>query len=240
MAQVFVEEMKFDREVYTREFNDAYYRAGNYVAQRILVELPMLVVAGGSFAAILYYYVGLADDWERFLFFFLANVVNFAIAMLIGFSIASGISGEVGPSVFLPVFTTLNMLVGGFFIRKATIHVVWKWLYWISFIQWTWSALMVNEFEAGEFYDHCDGGGGGLNGIASTLPLTPSQQRALTFYEAARRNAPCEPLLGDSVLSSFELDGSNKWASLGWSACSLPFFILTFYLGVRCVKHEKR
>ena len=37
MAQVFVEEMKFDREVYTREFNDAYYRAGNYVAQRILV-----------------------------------------------------------------------------------------------------------------------------------------------------------------------------------------------------------
>ena len=32
VAHVFVEEMKFDREVYTREFNDAYYRAGNYVA----------------------------------------------------------------------------------------------------------------------------------------------------------------------------------------------------------------
>jgi hypothetical protein len=28
--------------VYTREFNDAYYRAGNYVAQRILTELPMV------------------------------------------------------------------------------------------------------------------------------------------------------------------------------------------------------
>jgi len=32
------------------------------------------------------------------------------------------------------------MLVGGFFIRKATIHGIWIWLYWISFIQWTWSA----------------------------------------------------------------------------------------------------
>ena len=39
MAQVFVEEMKFDREVYTREFNDAYYRAGTYVAHRVLVEV---------------------------------------------------------------------------------------------------------------------------------------------------------------------------------------------------------
>ena len=34
-----MEEMKFDREVYTREFNDAYYRAGTYVAHRVLVEV---------------------------------------------------------------------------------------------------------------------------------------------------------------------------------------------------------
>ena len=61
--------------------------------------------------------------------------------MLIGFSIAASIRGEVGPAVILPVFTTLNMLVGGFFIRRVSIHALWIWLYWISFIQWTWSAL---------------------------------------------------------------------------------------------------
>jgi hypothetical protein len=107
----------------------------------------VLVIATCSFAGILYWSVGLNDDLGKFGFFALATGVNFAIAMLVGFTIACGITGEVGPAVLLPVFTTLNMLVGGFFIRKATIHGIWIWLYWISFIQWTWSALMLNEFE---------------------------------------------------------------------------------------------
>ena len=54
----------------------------------------------------------------------------------------------------------LHMLVGGFFIRRATIHGIWIWLYWISFVQWTWSALMINEFENQEYYDHCANPGG--------------------------------------------------------------------------------
>ena len=43
IAHVFVEEMKFDREVYTREFNDAYYRAGNYVAGVIFVSISTVL-----------------------------------------------------------------------------------------------------------------------------------------------------------------------------------------------------
>ena len=238
MAQVFVEEMKFDREVYTREFNDAYYRAGNYVAHRIMVEMPALVVAALTFAAILYPSVGLNPSPEAFAFFVLAAVVNFAIAMLVGFTIAAGIRGEVGPAVFLPVFTTLNMLVGGFFIRKVTIHAVWIWLYWISFIQWTWSALMANEFAGAEFFDHCDAES--VADLFGAMPLSPSQERALSLYAASRSGQPCEPIPGDTVLASFELNDRDKWLSLGYAACSLPVFVLTFYLGVRHVKHERR
>lgn len=239
MAQVFVEEMKFDREVYTREFNDAYYRAGNYVAQRILTEMPMIVLAGGAFSAILYWSVGLNDDAAKFGFFMLSMGVNFTIAMLVGFTIAAAIAGEVGPAVFLPVFTTLNMLVGGFFIRKATIHGIWIWLYWISFIQWTWSALMVNEFGSMEYRDHCNGTSS-LVDMFGTMPMSPQQQGALQFFEASRAAGQCDPILGDSVLASFEQAGRDKWVSLGWSACSIPVFIVTFYVGVRFVRHEKR
>ena len=46
--------------------------------------------------------------------------------------------------------------------------------------------------------------------------------------------------IGDTVLASFELDDRDKWLSLGYAACSLPVFVLTFYLGVRHVKHERR
>ena len=239
MAQVFVEEMKFDREVYTREFNDAYYRAGTYVAQRVMTEMSALVLAVGSFSAILYWSVELNDNLAKFGFFVLTTGVNFTIAMLVGFTIASGITGEVGPAVILPVFTTLNMLVGGFFIRKATIHAIWIWLYWISFIQWTWSALMVNEFEGMEYSDHCNGNNDLLE-LFDTMPLTLQQKQAIEIFQSTRQFSTCTPILGDSVLASFELDGRNKWISLGWSACAIPVFIITFYIGVRFVKHEKR
>jgi len=240
MAQVFVEEMKFDREVYTREFNDAYYRAGTYVAARILTEIPYLFLSGGAFAAVLYWCIGLNDDLERFGFFVLATFVNFAIAMLVGFTIASGIAGEVGPAVCLPIYTTLNMLVGGFFIRKATIHAMWIWLYWISFIQWTWSAIMLNEFEGEEYTDHCADGGGGLKSFLATMPLSPRQTRAVELYEYSRRAGECEAVLGDSILGSFELGGRDKWECLGYAACSIPVLIALFYVGVRYVRHEKR
>ena len=240
MAQVFVEEMKFDREVYTREFNDAYYRAGTYVAARILTEIPYLFLSGGAFAAVLYWCIGLNDDLERFGFFVLATFVNFAIAMLVGFTIASGIAGEVGPAVVLPIYTTLNMLVGGFFIRKATIHAMWIWLYWISFLQWTWSAIMLNEFGGEEYTDHCEDGGGGLKSFLATMPLSPRQTRAVELYEYSRRAGECEAVLGDSVLGSFELGGRDKWECLGYAACSIPVLIALFYVGVRYVRHEKR
>lgn len=144
-----------------------------------------------------------------------------------------------GPAVFLPVFTTLNMLVGGFFIRKATIHAIWIWLYWISFIQWTWSGLMVNEFGGNEYTDHC-GTTSSLTALFGAMPLSPQQQQALRFFQASRATGQCDPILGNSVLASFDLNGRDKWVSMGWSACSIPVFVVTFYLGVRFVKHEKR
>jgi hypothetical protein len=245
MAQVFVEEMKFDREVYTREFHDAYYRAGTYVAHRVLVELPATFCAAAAFCGILYWSVGFESSLQTFGFFVLTTCVNFTTAMLIGFTIAASIPGEVGPAVVLPVFTTLNMLVGGFFIRFVSIGAAWIWLYWVSFIQWTWSALMVNEFQGRQFYDHCGGdiltgGSVGIADLVGDLPLTPDQTRGLDLYAASRRNQPCEPVLGDTVLASFELDGRDKWVSLLYAAFSLPVFLLTFYLGVRFIKHERR
>ena len=238
MAQVFVEEMKFDREVYTREFNDAATARGTTSRTASWWRCPRWSSPRYRSPPSCTRSVGLNASTSAFAFFVLAAVVNFAIAMLVGFTIAAGIRGEVGPAVFLPVFTTLNMLVGGFFIRKVTIHAVWIWLYWISFIQWTWSALMANEFGGAEFFDHCDAES--VADLFGAMPLSPSQERALSLYAASRSGQPCEPILGDTVLASFELDHRDKWLSLGYAACSLPVFVLTFYLGVRHVKHERR
>ena len=92
---------------------------------------------------------------------------------------------------------------------------MWIWLYWISFLQWTWSAIMLNEFEGEEYSDHCADGGGGLKSFLATMPLSPRQTRAVELYEFSRRPGDCEAVLGDSVLGSFELGGRDKWKCLG-------------------------
>ena len=238
MAQVHVEETKFEREVYTREFHDAYYRPGNYVISKLLVELPMTVLASMSFAAILYWCIGLNPSAGSFFFFFLANFVNLNIAMLIGCAIAAAIPGDVGPAVILPIVGTLNMLVGGFFIRARTIHEMWKWLYTLSFIQWAWSAVMVNEYSGRLFYDHCESETGGLDDLLEQLSLPESSVRLLRLFFSSQDE--CEPINGDSVLNTFDLAQRNKFTSLLYAALSIPVYFLIFYAGVKHIRHERR
>lgn len=238
MAQVHVEETKFEREVYTREFHDSYYRPGNYVLSKVIVELPMTMLASMAFAAILYWCVGLNPSAGSFFFFFLSNFVNFNIAMLIGCCIAAAIPGDVGPAVILPIVGTLNMLVGGFFIRARTIHDVWSWLYEISFIQWAWSAVMVNEYTERLFFDHCDSKTGGLDDLLEQLSLPESSVRLLELFFSNQDQ--CDPIDGDSVLTTFGLEGRNKFTSLLYAALSTPVYFAIFYAGVKYVRHERR
>ena len=59
-------------------------------------------------------------------------------------------------------------------------------------------------------------------------------------HAAAIGSTGCKPITGSRILSTFYLDGRNKWLSLGYAAASLPVFFLVFYLGVRNVRHERR
>jgi ABC-type multidrug transport system permease subunit len=238
MAQVHVEEIKFEREVYTREFHDSYYRPSNYVLAKILAELPMTILSSVAFSSILYWCVDLDHAAASFAFFCLAAFTNFTIAQLIGCSISAAVPGDVGPAALLPILSTLMMLVGGFFVRASTIQPIWKWLYRISYVQWSWSSIMVNEYHAREFYDHCDSETGGLDGLINQLALPESSVRLLRLFFS--NQSSCDPITGVSILRTFNLEDRNRFTSLLYAALSIPVFYATFYYGVSRVRHEKR
>lgn len=243
MAQVHVEELKFERELYTRHFHDSYYRPSNFIASKIIGELPMTVITAVSFSSILHWAVGFNSEPEAFFFFCLVNFVTFTIAQLIGCTVSATLPGDVGPASVLPMFSTLNMLVGGFFIRASTIHDAWQWLYRVSFIQWAWSAVMVNEYTNGDgtprqFYDHCGSPTGGLDELIEQISLPESSLRLLRLFFT--RQTECDPISGDSVLRTFSLEDRNRWMSLLYASISIPVYLITFYFGVSRVRHEKR
>ena len=74
---------------------------------RVLTEIPTLVAAGCAFSAILYWSVGLEhenDGLDKFSFFLLTTVVNFVVAMLVGFTVAARSS-----TFFVRSFISLNL-----------------------------------------------------------------------------------------------------------------------------------
>jgi hypothetical protein len=50
----------------------------------------------------------------------------------------------------------------------------------------------------------------------------------------------CAPLQGRDLLTTYELQARDKWASLGFAALTFPALCFLFYLGVRNVRHEHR
>lgn len=118
------------------------------------------------------------------------------------FTFASVMPGEIAPAVMLPCYATLNTLVAGFLITRNTIPsacalqclrihatrltrlflaVIWRWLYTISYEQWLWSSLMINQFDGQAYSEYCNGAGSTLEAVAGLLPgpaLAPPAQLA--------------------------------------------------------------
>ena len=58
-----------EREVYTREFHDGCYRAGSYVASKLLTDVPSSGLGALGWSAIVYWGVGLRASPGAFFFF---------------------------------------------------------------------------------------------------------------------------------------------------------------------------
>ena len=59
--------------------------------------------------------------------------------------------------------------------------VIWRWLYTISYEQWLWSALMINQFAGHQYAQYCHGAHSTLEAVAGLLPgpaMAPPDQLA--------------------------------------------------------------
>lgn len=232
VAQVHVDDMKSDRVVYTRERHDSYYRVTSYVASKVLSELPFVALAAVGYSVVIFLGVGLDGGVTAFLFFALVTTVVYVCDLCVGLAVAAICPGDIMPSVVLPVFTVINMLCMGFLVREPTIPVLWIWLYYISFMQWGWAALMTSTFGGRQW---CDADGAG--GFLSSLPGVPPSVQAI-LDAAARADGGC--IDGDDVLEVYHIRGRSRWTCVALTAASLPAFLLALYVGVRFVRHEKR
>ena len=219
-----VEDLKGDREVFLRESRDGYYRAGTYAVSKLVQEAPGCLAGALIFAAVIFYPVGLAGGGMEFFFFALVFFVTNQCAMTIAFTVGAACPGESLPSVVVPFISTINSLVAGFLVLKNSIPAFMRWLYYLSYYQWAWGALMVNQFRGGLYTEHCtlenSGNAPGVFSMVDDLMNIAS-------------NGTCIPIVGDEVLRGFDLQERDKWDSLLNAFWTYPVFIILFYIALR-------
>eukprot|EP00216_Chloropicon_sp_CCMP2111_P003023 CAMPEP_0198238714 /NCGR_PEP_ID=MMETSP1446-20131203/4304_1 /TAXON_ID=1461542 ORGANISM="Unidentified sp, Strain CCMP2111" /NCGR_SAMPLE_ID=MMETSP1446 /ASSEMBLY_ACC=CAM_ASM_001112 /LENGTH=768 /DNA_ID=CAMNT_0043921181 /DNA_START=419 /DNA_END=2725 /DNA_ORIENTATION=+ len=153
-TSVYVPTLVEERPVFVRERHDACYRVISYALHKIIIEGTAGVVAVIIFSPIVYWACGLRESAYSYIFFNLTLwTLNFAAVMLT-LSVASASPNVEIAGAAVPLVMTLNFFVGGFMVLADKIPVWWNWLYRISYVQWGFSALMVNQF-SGEEYVQC-------------------------------------------------------------------------------------
>eukprot|EP00164_Ancoracysta_twista_P000118 GFYU01000172.1.p1 GENE.GFYU01000172.1~~GFYU01000172.1.p1 ORF type:complete len:677 (+),score=259.76 GFYU01000172.1:101-2131(+) len=174
-----------EKAIFVREYRLGMYSLPAYFWSKMMVELPLAILAPTILVCVAYYTIGFQPDAEH-LFLAVVTIVLLANSgQAIGMLIASmfdhlEVALSVAPAIFLPI-----MIFSGFFLNSTSTPDYFVWIQWISPINYGYKALMVNEYDGLSF--HCDD---------SELVQIGGNQI-------------CPRTTGEQVLQSFDMDGES-------------------------------
>ena len=228
-----MEDIKNELPKMKAERRDLYYRPSSFVLEKFLQELPMAALGALAFGCVTYFAVGLHRDPGKFFFYVLVVFVNTMNSIGLSFAFVANLQVVILPQALAMIWNTLNILCSGFFVVRCDIPRWWSWLYWISYQQWGWSALMLNEFKDSMYFGQCQPAGAAGGGPTCGGPFgdinVDSLAGALLGGTAVNG---CVPFQGDWSLQGYGLEERDKWMCLLWCSLTFPATVLLAYFGV--------
>ncbi|KAF9352414.1 hypothetical protein BGX34_012170 [Mortierella sp. NVP85] len=135
-----------ERILFVRERANGYYSPLTYYLSKVLFDIvPLRVIPPMLMGLIIYNMVGLVEGWKEFGKFFLVlvlfNITASGVCLMIGI-----IFQEVGVANLMSSLVMLfSMLFGGLLLNKESIPSKLSWLQKLSFFNFAFEALLVNE-----------------------------------------------------------------------------------------------
>ena len=223
-----MEDIKNELPKMKAERRDLYYRSSTFVAEKFLQELPMAALGALAFGCVTYFAVGLHLDPAKFFFYVLVVFVNTMNSIGLSFAFVANLQVVILPQALAMIWNTLNILCSGFFVVRCDIPRWWSWLYWISYQQWGWSALMLNEFKDSMYFGQCQASGAACGGPFGDINV---DSLAGTLLGGTAVNG-CVPFQGDWSLQGYGLEARDKWMCLLWCSLTFPVTVLLAFFGV--------
>ena len=143
-----------EKSMVSRELTGGAYTLSAYYLSRVVSEVPLNILFPIIYSTIIYWSVGLNSDPYRYLVFIAVIVLETHCAVATGYMISVLAPSSKAAQAFGPPILIILILFGGFYINTDTLPAGSEWVQYISFIRWSFQALLINEF-TGRTFD-CD------------------------------------------------------------------------------------
>ena len=197
-----------ERSLLRRERAKKMYGVFPYFLAKVSSDMTNNVLLPMVYGIITYFTTGLHPGAIPFVKFCLAYYLTLGTAQSMGFFLSVVIPTTRISLILAPPITLFFLIIGGFYIPLANMHVGIRWASYISFARYGYSALLVNEFAGREI--ECSG-----------------EDTAVSIGEFA---GGC-PLPGEAVFESIGIEGifANYWFNVAMVAVLELFFLLAAY-----------
>ena len=142
---IYIPSLINDKPVFIRESHDACYRPLSYATSNFLIETSATFLSSICYASILYWAVGplMKRTAGAFFFFMLTQFLYATTATVITLTLAAPMPNIELAAGGVSIYCLLNVAVMGFL---SPVPPWWGWAAMISYMRWTFGALMINQF----------------------------------------------------------------------------------------------
>eukprot|EP01136_Pigoraptor_vietnamica_P030875 Opistho-1_new@90685 len=203
-----------ERAVMFREYGNGSYRFVAYFISRVFVICVFQLLFSLSYCVVVYWMVGLKDTVDAFVVYCAVCCAMGLIGCSLGVAVGAWVPNIHFAQTLLPPILFPLQLFSGYLIRPTNIPVYFKWIYYLSFFQYAFQLVIVNEFDGFEF-EFCN----------RTLEICPLGDGYQT---------------GAVVLYTLDYDKHDFGQNFGILAGFFVFFIAASFLLMRHSAHKKR
>jgi len=135
--------------IFLREHFNGMYRVDTYYLTRQLVDMPLFILEPTIFLAVLYFMVGLNPAVDRFFMAVLIVLLVVQVVVSLGYFMSCSAPNVEIALAISPVIIIPFMLFGGFYLNTGDVG----WLVWLKYLSWFqygFSALMINQWDGVE------------------------------------------------------------------------------------------
>eukprot|EP00188_Purpureofilum_apyrenoidigerum_P006014 Plantae.Rhodophyta-Purpureofilum_apyrenoidigerum.ctg8588.p1 GENE.Plantae.Rhodophyta-Purpureofilum_apyrenoidigerum.ctg8588~~Plantae.Rhodophyta-Purpureofilum_apyrenoidigerum.ctg8588.p1 ORF type:complete len:677 (-),score=140.60 Plantae.Rhodophyta-Purpureofilum_apyrenoidigerum.ctg8588:728-2758(-) len=208
-----------EKEVIRKDRSAGAYRLSAYFLAKSTMEIPLEIIYPFFFGVIVYWMANLNPNAARFFIYMLLLLTHVIVSQSAGLAISAATMNVKKATTLASIFLLASMMVAGFYVDTENLPVWIRWLQYVSYVVYSFSAVLVNEVAGVEY---------------------PCSEPPTEFRPTNPMPSPCV-IAGEDVLRTYDIRSDiGIWGNFGVMVGFIFFFraLAYFFLRVFHRKHK--